>query len=77
MSFIGPTTEKAITTNGRTYKIFLTEQAGGYWIGTVLYAINGIVTTHNELGSSKQDAYQRASDWTLDNIDKDADIEAL
>lgn len=78
MAFVGPTEERKIsTTNGKTYKIFLTEQVGGHWVATTLYASNGVVTTHNEIGLSKADAYEKALGWTLHNIDEHACIEAL
>ena len=78
MAFVGPTTEKKITTaTGKTFKMFLTEQVGGYWVATVLYAASGKISTHNEIGSSKADAYKKASAWTLNNIDRQATIEAL
>jgi len=78
MAFIGDTIEKKITvTGGKTFKIFLTEQVGGYWVATILYAAAGVVSTHNELGSSKEDAFTKATSWTLNNIDKNATIETL
>jgi len=78
MAFVGPTEERKIsTTNGKTYKIFLTKQVGGYWVATILYVSGGTVTTQNVIGSSKEDAYRKASEWTLSNIDEHASIEAL
>lgn len=77
MSFIGKTEERKITTNGKTYKIFITEQVGGYWVATVLYATSGTVTTHNELANNKNDAYSQASTFVTKNIDKNAVIEPL
>ncbi len=77
MSFIGETEERKITTNGKTYKIFITEQVGGYWVATVLYSVNGTVSTHNEIAKTKVDAYAQASTFVLNNIDQNAVIEAL
>lgn len=76
MSYIGPTTEFEIATSDRkTFKIFLTQQVGSYWVATILYAKNGQVATHNVLGSTKKDAYEQAVAWTIGNIDKDAVVD--
>ncbi|WP_146093164.1 MULTISPECIES: hypothetical protein [unclassified Xanthomonas] len=78
MAFVGQTEERKIsTTNGKTYKIFLTEQVGGHWVATILYANSGVVTTHNEIAPSKAGAYKKASEWTLANIDWNASVESL
>ena len=77
MSFIGRTEERNISTNGKTYKIFITEQVGGYWVATVLYADNGTVKAHNELANTKTDAYNQASTFVLNNIDVNATIDRL
>lgn len=77
MSFIGDTEERKILTNGKTYKIFITEQEGGFWVATILYANNGKVTTHNEVGNNRADVYKKACDWVLNNIDNNAKIEPL
>ncbi|MFW9709582.1 hypothetical protein V3H24_14110 [Vibrio parahaemolyticus] len=78
MSFIGKTTEIKITTAlGKTFKIFLTEQVGNYWVATILYAHNGNVTTHNEVANNREDAYMNAVTFVLNNIDKNAEIESL
>ena len=77
MAFTGPTLEKKISTVGKTYKMFLTEQVGGYWVATVLYAKDGVISTKNEIGSSKDDAYQKGFNWALNNIDQEACIEPL
>lgn len=77
MAFIGKTAERKITTNGKTYKIFLTEQVNGCWVATSLYADSGVISTHNEIGQDKADAYKKACDWVFKNIDGNAQIEAL
>ncbi len=77
MAFIGKTAERKITTNGKTYKIFLTEQIDGCWVATSLYADGGVISTHNEIGQDKADAYKKACDWVFNNIDGNAQIEAL
>jgi hypothetical protein len=78
MSFIGPTEERLIkTTEGKTFKIFITQQDGGYWIATVFHAKDGVVDTHNIADSDKAEAFRKASEWTLNNIDDKATIETL
>lgn len=73
MSYIGPTTEFEIATSDRkTFKIFLTQQVGGYWVATILYAKSSLVVTHNEIAATKKAAYEQAVTWTIGNIDKDA-----
>ena len=34
MSFTGPTTQKNVLANGSTFKLFLMQQNGGYWVAT-------------------------------------------
>jgi hypothetical protein len=78
MSFVGRTTEREIhAAKGKTFKIFLTEQVGGFWVATVLYANDGLVTTHVETAATKVDAYRKASAWTLSDIDPKASIDPL
>ena len=77
MAFVGPTTERNISTFGKTFKIFLTEQEGGYWVATILYADNGTVSTKNLIGNTKEEAYELAVDWTKANIYQEASIESL
>ncbi len=77
MSFIGKSEERKVTTKGKTYKIFITEQKGGYWVATVLFSKEGTITTHNEVASNKDVTYCKASKFVLDNIDKKAEIELL
>ena len=78
MAFVGPTTERKISTSlGKTFKIFLTEQEGGYWVATILFAEKGTVSTKNLIGDAKEAAYELAFDWTKVNIDQNASIEAL
>ena len=77
MSFLGSTVEKKISANGRTFKLFLTEQEGGYWVATVLYINDGIVHAHNESRATKADSYNVAVDWVLSNIDRNASVESL
>lgn len=77
MSFIGVTEERRISTHGKRYKIFITEQVGGFWVATVLYADNGTVKTHNEIANTKVDAYNQAVAFVRKNIDKNSDIESL
>jgi len=78
MSFVGKTEEKLIkTTQGKTYKLFLLEQENGYWLALVLYAINGTVSTHKEVDVDKSEAYRRACEFALNNIDPQAAIDPL
>ncbi len=77
MSFVGDTVERKITTQGKTYKIFVTEQVGGDWVATILYADDGKVTTNNEFGKQLQEAYDNACYFVRKNIDPHAQIEDL
>ena len=77
MSFLGPTTEKKIVSNGRTFKLFLTEQEGGYWVATVLWIKDDIAQTHNESRMKKEESYQSAVKWICSNIDTNATVEPL
>ena len=77
MSFLGPTTEKKILVNGRTFKLFLTEQEGGYWVATVLWIKDSIVQTHNESRMNKEESYQAAVEWIYNNIDRNASVDSL
>ena len=78
MSFIGKTEERLVkTTNGKTFKIFVTEQEGGFWVATVLYARNGVVDTKNFADTKRDEAYRLAVEWVLNNIDDKATVEAL
>lgn len=77
MSFIGVTEERKISTLNRTFKIFITEQVGGFWVSTVLYTANGVAVTHDEVANSKADAYKQAVTFILNSIDKNAIIEPL
>jgi len=77
MSFLGTTTGKKISANGRTFKLFLTEQEGGYWVATVLYINDGIVHAHNESRATMAGSYNVAVDWVLSNIDRNASVESL
>ncbi|OGT72270.1 MAG: hypothetical protein A3H44_10490 [Gammaproteobacteria bacterium RIFCSPLOWO2_02_FULL_57_10] len=77
MSFIGKTEERKITTKGNTYKIFITQQTGGYWVATVLYSKVGTITAQNEVASTREDAYCKAATFALNKIDENATIEPL
>ncbi|WP_143473943.1 hypothetical protein [Limnohabitans sp. 15K] len=78
MSFVGETTALNIKTSiGKTFRIFITEQVGGYWIATILYAANSVISAQNELANSREEAYRKASEWTRNNIDAKADIDSL
>ncbi|WP_139306088.1 MULTISPECIES: hypothetical protein [Methylomonas] len=78
MSFVGETTALNIKTSvGKTFRIFITEQVGGYWVATILYAANGVISAQNELANSREEVYRKAVEWTLENIDANADIDSL
>ena len=78
MSFIGKTEERLIkTTDKRTFKLFITEQQGGVWITTVLYAKDGVIDAKNFVDTKREEAYRLASEWVLNNIDDKAIIEIL
>ncbi len=78
MSFIGKTEERLIqTTDNKTFKIFITEQLGGFWVATVLYAKDGVVDAENFADVRQEEAYRLAVEWVLNNIDDKATIEAL
>jgi hypothetical protein len=78
MSFIGPTEERIIkTSDGKTFKIFLTQQVGGFWIATVFYIKDGVATVHHISDTDKVEAYRKASEWVLINIDDKAVIDLL
>lgn len=78
MAFVGPTTERKIYTSaGKTFKIFLTEQEGGYWVATVLYSQDGLVSTQNFIGRSKESAYESAVTWSKEDLDERATVEPL
>lgn len=77
MAFVGKTDERLIRTELKTFKMFLTEQVGNYWVATVLFAIDGKVETENITGMSKKEVYEKAKSWVLENISENAEIEAL
>lgn len=78
MSFIGKTEERLIkTTTGKTFKIFLTQQEGGYWVATVFYAKDGVVDASHFSETDKVEAYKKAVEWVLNNIDDKAVIDSL
>jgi hypothetical protein len=78
MSFIGQSTELKIkTSTNKTFKIFLTEQVGGYWVATVLYAENGTIKVHHETNTDKTETYRLACEWVMNNIDENATIDTL
>jgi hypothetical protein len=78
MSFVGETTALNIkTSTGKTFRIFITEQFGGYWIATILYATNGLINVQNEIANSREEAYRKAAEWTLNNIDAKANIDSI
>ena len=78
MSFVGETTVLNIKTSvGKTFRIFITEQVGGFWVATILYEANGVISTQNELENTREDAHRKAVKWTLNNIDAKADIDSL
>lgn len=78
MSFIGNTEERLIkTSSGKTFKILITEQYGGYWVATVLFAKNGVVDTENLTDINRIEAYRKATEWVVNNIDDKANIDSL
>jgi hypothetical protein len=78
MSFIYPTEEKIIkTSDGKTFKMFITQQQGDFWVATVLYTKNGEVCTHYISDIDKSESYRKASEWVLNNIDDKAVIDLL
>lgn len=78
MSFIGESIELKIKTSaGRLFKIFLTEQVGGYWAATVLYTENGVVKAQHLTNVDKIEAYRLACEWVINNIDHNAVIDSL
>ena len=78
MSFIGKTVERLIkTTDGKTFKIFITEQQGGFWVATVLYAKEGVVDANNFADTKREEAYRLALEWVLNNIDDKAIVDPL
>ncbi|MCQ6261289.1 hypothetical protein MLD55_05030 [Alcanivorax sp. MM125-6] len=78
MSFIGNTEERLIkTTKGMTYKIFITEQVGGFWASSVFYARNGVLDAKHFSDKDRDEAYRQAVEWTINNIDDKAVIDSL
>lgn len=78
MSFIGETTARNINTSaGKIFRVFVTEQFGGLWVATILYADNGKISTHNETADSRVEVYGQALRWTLNNIDSKAIFDPL
>jgi len=78
MSFIGKTEERLIkTSTGKIFKIFITEQEGGYWVATVFYTENGVVDAKHFPDPDRSEAYRLAIEWTLNNIDDKAIIDPL
>lgn len=78
MSFIGRAEEKEIkTTEGKIFKIFITQQEDRAWVASVLYVKDGVIDAHHTPGKDKTDAYRKASEWVLNHIDSHAAIEAL
>jgi hypothetical protein len=79
MSFIGPTKSLNIcTSQGKTFRLFITEQLGGLWIATTLFAhSNGMIDTNVQSAFSESDVYLKATEWVLNNIDSAAQIDPL
>lgn len=78
MSFIGESIELKIhTSTNKLFKIFLTEQVGGYWVATVLYAENAQIKVHHVNNTNKVEAYRLACEWVLNNIDSKSVIQPI
>jgi len=78
VSFTGETEEKQIkTTNGKTFKMFITEQDKVCWVATVLYAEDKVVNTMNFLDKDRDEAYKQAEKWVRNYIDDKAVIDSL
>lgn len=78
MSFKGPTTTRNIKVrSGQRYRLFLTQQDGGYWVATVLYGRNGAPRGKHIARLSKADAYGAATKWVLRYVDSQAVIDPL
>ena len=76
MSFIGETTVLPIKTpQGKEFRMFLTEQEGGYWVATVLYASpDHLVTTEVKTATEMMEAWRKAAEWCHNNIDANVEI---
>lgn len=78
MSFIGPLFVLNVkTSHGKNFKILISEQEGGFWVATVLYSDDGRISTNHLSGENKSQAYEAASSWVLQSLDKQAQIEKL
>ena len=78
MSFIGPTTTLNIKTSSNKYfKIFITEQVGGFWVATLLYSKDEKIHTRHFSGKTKVESYEKTSKWVLNALDNFAMIDRL
>ena len=77
MSFTGPTTQKNVLANGSTFKLFLMQQNGGYWVATFLWIKDSVAKAHHESRLSKVESYDAAVEWIHHNIDANASVDPL
>jgi hypothetical protein len=78
MSFIGPTTILNIRTSSqKCFKIFITEQVGGFWVATLLYSKDEKIHTRHFSGKTKVESYKKTSEWVLNDLDNRAVIDRL
>lgn len=66
------------TSKGKTFALFVSEQVGGTWASSVLYADEtGKIVKPDFHGITEEDVYILAVQWTLNNIDSHANIDPL
>lgn len=78
MSFVGKTKVLDIVTSSKNiFKLFITEQMGGYLVATILYSDDGVITNKILIAMSLNVVYDLACEWIFSNIDESASIQKI
>ena len=66
-----------ITPQLKTCKIFITQQIGGNWVGSVVYVHKSLLIREPCVDLGREGVYLKCCRWVLDNIDNLANIQPL
>ncbi|MBT7558754.1 hypothetical protein HN615_17775 [Candidatus Woesearchaeota archaeon] len=65
------------TSTGKIFKIFITKQKEGYWVSTVLYAKESVVSTKSFLDKNRVESYRKLTEWFFEKVDNKANFDIL
>ena len=76
MSFVGTTLVLPVETpRGENFRLYLTQQIGGYWVSTVLHMTKeSVPKAEVNTGADMVEAWERALEWCQKNIDSNVKI---